>query len=455
MNNIQSSISKLRNNFSEGNTLSYHFRLENLRKLNSALLSWEDTLLKALYEDLGKSNEEAYLSEIAMVKNEIKYMTKNLKRLMKKKRVSTPIVHFPSKSYIIPEPLGVVLIMSPWNYPLQLTLAPLVAAIAAGNCAIIKPSRYSENTSRVIKEMLNSIYSDNYIDVFLGGYKVNQELLDHKFDFIFFTGSVNVGKIVMEKASKHLTPVVLELGGKSPVYVDSSANIKVTASRITWAKFLNAGQTCIAPDYVLCNEEVYQKLLIALKEEITQMYGENPLYNDEYGKIINEKHFNRLVRLLDDGNLSYGGFVDPDKRKIAPAVLVGVDLESNLMQEEIFGPLLPIIKVNNFKEAINFINKKPKPLAAYLFTSDREQTDYFENNLIFGGGCINDCIIHVANENLPFGGVGESGMGAYHGKKSFQTFSHYKSIIKKSTLIDIQFRKPPLKGKLSKIKKLV
>jgi aldehyde dehydrogenase (NAD+) len=345
--------------------------------------------------------------------------------------------------------------MSPWNYPLQLTLAPLAAAIATGNTIVIKPSRYSENTSIVIKEMLASIYSKKYVEVFLGGSVVNQELLKYKFDFIFFTGSVHVGKIVMQKASEHLTPVVLELGGKSPVYVDSSANISKTASRVAWAKFLNAGQTCVAPDYILCHEKVYQKLIIALKKEITNMYGENPLYNEEYGKIINDKHFKRLIHLLDDGTLAYGGYLDPEKRKIAPAILIGVDLQSDLMQYEIFGPLLPIVKVKDFKEATAFIKNKPKPLAAYLFTRNSKQIDFFNNNISFGGGCINDCIIHLANSNLPFGGVGESGMGSYHGKQSYKTFSHDKSITKKSTLIDIKLRKPPLKGKMSKFKRLM
>ena len=455
MNEIDSAITNLRKYFDSGKTLSYSFRLNNLRKLSAALHSWQEPLLKALYDDLGKSYEEAYMSELAIVKNEVLYMIKHLKKLMKTTKVKTPIIHFPSKSYVIKEPLGVVLIMSPWNYPLQLTLAPVAAAIAAGNTMVIKPSRYSENTSRVIKEMINSIFPAEYAQVFLGGSQVNQELLNHKFDLIFFTGSVNVGKIVMQKASEHLTPVVLELGGKSPVYVDSSANIKTTASRLAWGKFLNAGQTCVAPDYVLCHEKVFQKLLLALKEEITQMYGDSPVYNNEYGKIINEKHFNRLAHLLDDGNLAYGGYIDPTTRKIAPAILVGVELDSKIMQEEIFGPILPLIKVSNFDQAIDIIKSKPKPLAAYLFSKNKQQIEYFNNNLSFGGGCINDCVIHLANSNMAFGGIGESGMGSYHGKKSFETFSHYKSMTRKNSFIEIKLRKPPFKGKMKKIKKLM
>ena len=455
MNDIESSISNLRKFYDSGKTLSYNFRLNQLRRLSSALHTWQEPLLKALYDDLGKSKEEAYMSELAIVKTEVLYMIKHLKKLMKTTKVKTPIIHYPSKSYIVKEPLGVVLIMSPWNYPLQLTLAPLAAAIAAGNTIMIKPSRYSENTSKVIKEMINSIYLDNFAQVFLGGSQVNQELLKHKFDLIFFTGSVNVGKIVMQKASEHLTPVVLELGGKSPVYVDSSANIKTTASRLAWGKFLNVGQTCVAPDYVLCHEKVFQKLLLALKAEIAQMYGDNPVYNSEYGKIINEKHFNRLAHLLDEGNLAYGGYIDPTTRKIAPALLVGVELDSKIMEEEIFGPILPLIKVKSFDAAVEIIKSKPKPLAAYLFSKDKKQINYFNNNISFGGGCINDCVIHLANSNLPFGGIGESGMGSYHGKKSFETFSHFKSITRKNSLIDIKLRKPPLKGKMKKIKKLM
>ncbi|MGD1816910.1 MAG: aldehyde dehydrogenase [Pleomorphochaeta sp.] len=455
MNNIEATINNLRDYFSKNNTLSYTYRINQLKKLSSALYTWEKPLLNALKQDLGKSSEEAYMSELSIVKHEVNYFIKNLKKLMKTQKVKTPTIHFPSSSYITNEPLGVVLIMSPWNYPLQLTLVPLVAAIAAGNSAIVKPSRYSENTSNVLKKMLNSIFSKDYIEVFLGGSEMNQELLKYKFDFIFFTGSVTVGKIVMEKAAKFLTPVALELGGKSPVYIDSSANLKITASRLAWGKFLNVGQTCVAPDYVLCNEKVYKKLLVSLKEEIINMYGDNPIYNDEYGNIINEKHFKRLIHLIDDGTLSYGGYLDPTTKKISPTILINVDLESPLMQEEIFGPILPIIKVKDFDEAVNFIKNKPKPLAAYLFTKNKRQMEYFSSSISFGGGCINDCNIHLANSNLPFGGVGESGMGCYHGKHGYDTFTHYKSITKKSNIIDIKLRNPPLKGKLSKIKRIM
>ncbi len=455
MENIKKTIISQKKYFTTGETLTYHYRLDKLRKLNSALYTYEKPIFDALKKDLGKTYAESYMSEVALVKHEIKYLIKNLKDFMKVKKVKTPIFNFPSKSYITNEPLGTVLIMSPWNYPIYLTLAPLAAAIAGGNTAVIKPSRYSENTSKIILKMINSIYSQDYVSVVLGGSEVNQELLNYKFDLIFFTGSPQVGKIVMKRAAEHLTPVVLELGGKSPVYVDSSANIKITASRLVWGKFLNAGQTCVAPDYVLCHEKVYKKLLLAVKDEIITLFGDNPLFNDEYGKIINKKHFNRLAHLLDDGILSYGGYVDPDSLKISPAIIINPELDSDLMNEEIFGPILPILKVKDFNEAINFMYTKQKPLATYLFSNNSKQIKFFNNNLSFGGGCINDCIIHLSNPNLPFGGIGNSGMGHYHGKYGYNTFTHDKPILKKSNLIEIKIRKPPYSNKLKKLKRMM
>lgn len=452
---IKNTIIGQKQYFSTGATLTYHHRIDKLRKLNSALYTYEKPIFDALKQDLGKTSAESYMSELAMVKHEVKYLIKNLKTLMKTQKVKTPLFNFPSKSYITNEPLGTVLIMSPWNYPILLTLSPLAAAIAGGNTVVIKPSRYSDKTSKIILKMINSIYSQDYVSVILGGSSVNQELLNYKFDLIFFTGSSKVGKIVMKRAADHLSPVVLELGGKSPVYVDSSANIKVTASRLVWGKFLNAGQTCVAPDYVLCHEKNYNKLLLALKDEIIKSFGDNPLFNEEYGKIINKKHFNRLAHLLDDGTLSYGGYVDPDSLKISPAIIVNPDLDSELMMEEIFGPILPVIKVHNFSEAINFMYTKPKPLATYFFTKNSKQIKFFNENLSFGGGCINDCIIHLSNLNLPFGGIGASGMGHYHGRYGYETFTHDKPILKKSTLIDIKTRKPPYKNKLKKLKRLM
>lgn len=455
MSEISETTRLLKSHFNSGITHSYEYRLKQLKAFHKALDKWEDFLLKALYEDLGKSKEEAFMTEIAVVKSEISFYQKNLRSLMKKKRVGTPIIHFPSSSYIVAQPLGVTLIMSPWNYPVQLTLAPLAASIAAGNCAIIKPSRYSKKTSETLKKLISETFDENYITVFEGGAKVNQELLDEKFDFILFTGSPFVGQIVMEKASKHLTPIALELGGKSPVIVDESANIKLTASRLAWGKFLNSGQTCVAPDYVLCHEKIFKQFISTLKDEINSMYGTNPAYNPYYPKIINEKHFKRLVNLLDQGSIAHGGQIDPKNRKIAPTLMVGPDKNSELMSDEIFGPILPIIKVKDFNESVSYIKSKPHPLALYLFSTNKEQMKFVEEKILYGGGCINDCVIHLANPNLPFGGVGESGMNSYHGKKGFETFSHFKSITKKSLHIDIKLRNPPYNGKFEKIKKLM
>lgn len=455
MSEIILALNSLRAHFNSGITHNYEYRLKQLKALHSALDKWEEDIFKALYADLGKSEGESFMTELAMVKSEIHFYEKNLHSLMKKKRVSTPIIHFPSSSYIISQPRGVVLIMSPWNYPIQLTLSPLAAAIAAGNCAIIKPSRYSSQSSKIIKKIIEATFSDNYIKVFEGGSQINQELLDQKFDFIFFTGSPFVGHIVMEKASKFLTPIALELGGKSPVYVDSTANLKYTARRLAWGKFLNAGQTCVAPDYVLCHSSVFKALITELKNQINEMYGTNPIFNNLYPKIINEKHFKRLIALLDQGSIAHGGQLDPKTEKIAPTLIVGPDENSQLMSEEIFGPILPIIKIDNFNEAIDYIRKKPHPLALYLFSTNKEQIEFVENQVLFGGGCINDCIIHLSNPKLPFGGVGESGLNSYHGKKGFETFSHTKSIIKKSNIIDLTLRNPPYDKKLKLFKKLM
>jgi aldehyde dehydrogenase (NAD+) len=455
MSDISEKIIKMRTFFNEGNSLSFSSRISNLDKLKKAINKYESRLIEALHEDLGKSPEEAYISEISIIKSEIKNVEKHLYKFMKKRKVPSPIIHFPSQSYSINNPLGLVLIMSPWNYPVQLTLLPLVAAIAAGNCVVLKPSRYSSSSSSVIKTMIEEFFDSNLISTFEGGSEINQALLDEKFDFIFFTGSPKVGHIVMEKASKNLTPIVLELGGKSPVYIDRSADIKLTAQRIAWAKYLNAGQTCVAPDYILVHKDVYMPFITAIKDEIINMYGMDAVANEEFPKIINEKHFNRLLKLLQMGTLVQGGEFDKDKLKIAPSVLISVNENSPLMQEEIFGPILPVMQAESFKDAMEFINHRPHPLALYIFTKNQKQISYYENNLAFGGGCINDCIIHLSNPNLPFGGVGDSGMGSYHGKKGLETFSHSKSIMKRHFFFDIKLRNPPLKGKLKQFKFLL
>lgn len=455
MSSISDTMQSMHLYFDKGSTLDYNTRIKYLKNLEDSLDKWETPILKALYDDLGKSTEEAYMSELGLVKNELHFIIKNLKSFMKEKKVPSPLVHFPSKSYIVNNPLGLVLIMSPWNYPVFLTLSPLIAAIAAGNCVILKPSRYSSNTSKVIKDMIDETFNKDHVTLFEGGSQVNQELLDEKFDFIFFTGSPKVGHIVMEKASKHLTPVALELGGKSPTIVDKSADLKITAQRIAWGKYLNSGQTCVAPDYVLCHKDVFIPLIKQLKSEIIKMYGNNPTTNEEFPKIINKKHFNRLVQLLDMGSLAHGGQSDIKNRKIAPSIIITTDMESELMQEEIFGPILPIISIDSFDDAVDFIKKRPQPLACYLFSKDIAQHKAFNEKLAFGGGCINDCVIHLSTSNLPFGGVGESGMGSYHGLKGLETFSHSKSILKRYYVFNITLRNPPYKGKLKKLKKLL
>ena len=362
---------------------------------------------------------------------------------MKPKRVRTQITDFPGSSFRYAEPFGVVLIISPWNYPVNLTLSPLIGALTAGNTAVIKPSEYSVNTSKVIEEMIEDTFEEKYVKVIQGGIEVNQELLDQKFDYIFFTGSTNVGRIVMEKASKHLTPISLELGGKSPVIVDKDVNVQVAAKRITFGKYLNSGQTCIAPDYLFIHKDIKEEFISEMNKNIIEFYGENPLESSIYGSIINQRHFNRLKNYLDDGTCVIGGTVDEEQLKIAPTLLDSVELSSLVMKEEIFGPILPIISYTEIDEVIDFIGSRPKPLALYLFTENSGIEKKVLSECQFGGGCINDTVMHIASEYLPFGGVGESGMGSYHGAKSFETFSHYKSILKKRTWFDLPVRYAP------------
>lgn len=424
-------------------TLEYEFRKKNLIKLRKAILKYQPELLEALKQDLGKNEDESYMTEIGIVLNELSYNEKHLKKLMKPKKVKTQLSDFPASSFIYPEPFGVVLIISPWNYPVNLALSPLVGALVAGNTAVIKPSEFSINTSRVIEEMILETFDEKYVKVIQGGIEVNQELLDQKFDYIFFTGSTNVGRLVMEKASKHLTPISLELGGKSPVIVDKKVNIKVAAKRIAFGKYLNAGQTCIAPDYLYIHKDVKEEFITEMNKNIVEFYGKTPLESSNYGSIINERHFNRLKSYLNDGKLIIGGTVDESKLRIAPTLLDSVELSSSVMNEEIFGPILPIISYSDLDEVIDFIGSRPKPLALYLFTEDTQVEKRVLRECQFGGGCINDTIMHIASDSLPFGGVGDSGMGAYHGAKSFETFSHYKSILKKKTWLDLPVRYTP------------
>lgn len=440
--------------FQRGECKDVDFRIRQLRNLYRWICEHEQEIMKALYQDLNKSPFEAYATEIGIVKEEIKYTLKHMKKWAAPKRVMTPITQFPAKSFIYPEPYGVVLIMSPWNYPFQLTIAPLVGAICAGNCAVVKPSAYSPNTSRVMAEMIRELFAAEYITVVEGGRAANQALLDEKFDYIFFTGSVSVGKYVMEKASAHLTPVSLELGGKSPCIVDETADLKLAAKRIVWGKFLNCGQTCVAPDYILVQKSVKDKLIRQIDRCIKKMYGKDALQNEEYPKMINEKHFDRVIGLKREVHTVSGGRSDRNSLKIEPTILDQVTWESPVMQEEIFGPLLPVLTFYDMKEAIQMVNARPRPLALYYFTKDKKREEEVLKRISYGGGCINDTVVHLATSYMPFGGVGNSGMGGYHGKDSFDTFTHKKSIMKKSRFIDIPIRYAPFKNKLALLKKI-
>lgn len=440
---IKELINKQRKFYSSNISKDLKFRIQNLKLLKSIIIKYEKEIQEALRLDLGKSETEAYMTEIGMVLDEIKYNIKHLAKWAKKKYVSTPLSQFPARSYRIPEPRGLVLIISPWNYPFLLSIQPLIGAIAAGNCVIIKPSEYSVNTSKILKKILTEIYSEAYVTVVLGEKEVAQELLKEKFDYIFYTGSTKIGKIVMEAAAKNLTPVTLELGGKSPCIVDEKCNVELAAKRIAYGKILNSGQTCVAPDYVFVHQNVKEQFLNCLIKYLKNFLGENALNNSDYPKIINEMQFNRIISLIDKEHVIYGGGYNRNILKIEPTILTIKDMTSKVMQEEIFGPILPIIGYNNLDYIINYININPKPLALYLFTNNKKIEKRILKEVSYGGGCINDTIIHLANKRLGFGGVGNSGIGEYHGKFSFDTFSHYKSIIKKSNHIDLPVRYHP------------
>jgi len=448
-------VSNQRRYYYKGETKDINFRIDKLRILRKAIIDNEEAILQALKSDLGKSAFEAYETEVGIILDEIRYTIKNLAKWSKPRRVKTPIMHFLSTSYTYWEPYGVALIMSPWNYPFQLAMAPLIGSIAAGNCSVIKPSEYSPKTSSIISKIIRENFKEEFITVIEGGRKANASLLEEKFDYIFFTGSVAVGKVVMESAAKHLTPVALELGGKSPCIVDKDANIDIAARRIVWGKYLNVGQTCVAPDYLLIHESVKEEFLISAKKYIKEFYGEKPLNSDDLGKIISEKHFNRLVSLMDGGKIVVGGEFDKESLRIAPTVIDEVTFEDNIMQEEIFGPLLPILEFTDISQVISIVNSRPKPLALYLFTNNKNVEKTILRDISFGGGCVNDTIVHLATPHMPFGGVGESGMGGYHGIASFQTFSHQKSVLKKSVAVDIKLRYAPYNDKLKLLKKII
>lgn len=440
--------------FNTQQTKDISFRKEQLKKLSNAIKSYESDILEALYTDLGKNKVEAYATEIGITLKSIKNARKELKNWTKTKNVDTPLYLFPTKSYIKKEPYGTVLIIAPFNYPFQLVFEPLIGAIAAGNTAIIKPSELTPNVARVIKRLINETFDANYIEVIEGGIEETQTLIHLPFDYVFFTGSENVGKIVYQAASENLVPVTLEMGGKSPVIVDETANIKVASERICFGKFTNAGQTCVAPDYILVHESVKDDLITALSKTLREFYGQNIQQSPDYGRIVNLKHYHRLTSLLNSAqmNIVFGGHSDEDERYIEPTLLDHVTSDSAIMQEEIFGPILPILTYQSLDEAIAFIHQRPKPLSLYLFSENENATQRVINELSFGGGAINDTLMHLANPKLPFGGVGASGMGRYHGKYSFDTFTHEKSYIFKSTRLESGVHLPPYKGKFKYIK---
>ncbi|SDK87875.1 aldehyde dehydrogenase [Alkalibacterium thalassium] len=445
---IETIAKKQRNYFYQGETLSVDFRKKQLMKLKKTLIAHQDDIVEAVHKDFGKSSFETYVTEIQVVYDEINYMLKNLKKLAKPQKVRTPLLHFYSKSKIMHDPLGTVLIISPWNYPLALALTPLAGAIAAGNCAVIKPSEVSSHTSALISKIITENFDEQYLTVYEGEADTTQTLLKQGFDHCFFTGSTEVGKKIMQTASKTLTPVTLELGGKSPCVVTEDADIVKAACRIVWGKFVNAGQTCIAPDFVLVHESVKHRLILLIQEVLRRFYGEQPLENDDYARIITEKHFDRLVGLMDNESILHGGEYSRDTLSIAPTLVDDPDWDSQIMTEEIFGPLLPIIGYDSIVDTVHTLQDRPKPLAFYLFTESEVYKEFVMGSLSFGGGCINDTLIHFANLNMPFGGVGHSGMGNYHGKYSFDTFTHSKSVTEKTTLFDIPLRYPPYSSKV-------
>ncbi|HEY8392701.1 MAG TPA: aldehyde dehydrogenase [Capillibacterium sp.] len=454
---IAETVAAQRKFFQTGATLPYAFRVKQLKTLYRAIKEREDLILEALRQDLGKAPFESYATELSMVYGEIKHTLKHLRSWMREQRVPTPVYSLGGRSYLHREPLGVVLIMAPWNYPFQLTVTPLVAAIAAGNCAVLKPSRYARQTSAVLAELIGASFSPEYIALFEGGREVNATLLDLKFDHIFFTGSVRVGKIVMAAAAKHLTPVTLELGGKSPCLVDRTADPVKTAERIIWGKAVNAGQTCVAPDYVLVHRAIKEELIAALQRAIHKFFGENPLASPDYGRIIHAEAFDRLTGWLaaEQERIIAGGGSDRSQLKIELTLVDNPALDSPLMTEEIFGPILPILAYDDLMEAVSLIRSREKPLALYLFTKDPKLEAWVVHNLSYGGGCVNDTVMHVANYHLPFGGVGASGIGAYHGKRGFETFSHAKSILKQTFAFDLPFRYAPYKNKLKFLRRLL
>lgn len=452
MNRYNDLINKQRAFFQTGETLDIRFRLKALDRLKSAIKENEERIMATVKLELNKSEFEAYTTEIGFVLHEITFIQKHLHSWVKPKKVKTPLTHIGSSGYIYSEPYGLALIISPWNYPFQLALAPLAGAIAAGNCAVIKPSELTPKTSQLIEEIISENFPQEYVAVVQGGVEASQELLQEKFDKIFFTGSANVGKVVMEAAAKQLIPVTLELGGKSPCIVHEDAKIKLAAKRIAWGKFINAGQTCVAPDYVYVHKKVRDEFIKELKIAIEELYGEKPLENEDFTHIVNQRHFKRLTSYLEQGEILIGGKIDQEKLIIEPTVLTNISWKDSIMEDEIFGPLLPILEYDHLSQVIEGVRNHPKPLALYLFTESSMISEEILRNVTFGGGCINDTIYHLATPYLPFGGVGSSGIGAYHGKYSYDVFSNQKGVLKQTTSFDLPMRYQNVKKGLKYIR---
>ncbi|MFD2216030.1 aldehyde dehydrogenase [Metabacillus endolithicus] len=452
---VKNTVRRQKEFFRNGHTKSKDFRVSMLKKLAEQIRKNEEKICLALKQDLNKSETEAYVTEIGFLLEEIGFTLKHIDKWMKPEKVKTAKTHFGSKGFKVAEPYGVSLIIAPWNYPFQLQLAPLIGAIAAGNTAVLKPSELTPHTSTLLADMIGDTFSSEYIAVLEGGVETTTYLLDQEFDYIFFTGSVPVGKVVMEAAAKRLIPITLELGGKSPCIVDETANIELAAKRIAFGKFINAGQTCIAPDYLYVHKKVKQEFLTELKKVIVDFYGDKPLENEEFTRIVNDRHFQRLKKYLSDGSILFGGESDEASLKIEPTLLEPESMTSGVMTDEIFGPIFPVVEYENIRTVIDFVTDRPKPLALYLFTTSEEMEKKVTESISFGGGCINDTLMHIATPYLPFGGVGESGMGTYHGESSFTAFSHYKSVLKQTNRFDFHFRYPNAKNGLKLIKRLM
>lgn len=448
-------VSAQKNFFDAGHTKDLEFRLRNLRKLKKWVRENDWTIAAALRTDLNKPPFESLATETGIVLDEVNHTLRHLRGWAWPKFVPANLKNFPAYGRIYPQPYGVALIMSPWNYPFMLTLVPLIAAISAGNCVVVKPSAYAPATSALIARMCRELFHEDFVKVVEGGREENKGLLSQPFDKIFFTGSTSVGKQVMRSAAKYLTPVTLELGGKSPCVVDQTANLRLAAKRIVWGKFINAGQTCVAPDYILVHESVKERLLHEMSAEIFREYGVNPADNPDYPKIINAKHFERLTALLKNQKIVHGGGRNESTHQIEPTILDEPAWNSPVMKEEIFGPILPVITYSRPMEAVRLINARPKPLAFYIFTRNKKAEQYFIKHVPAGGGCVNDTVVHLSVPNLPFGGLGESGMGSYHGRAGFDAFTHYRSVLHKSNLIDIPLRYPPYTNLAFKLLKLL